>query len=153
MSDFESEIHRMAAEADRELARTLERAVEAGIGAGVSTAKSTKRYKDHSGSDGLTASIGGKVTSASHLAATGVFEASANHASYVDEGTSAHVIRPRNKTRLRFDVNGQTVFAREVQHPGTKADGFFERGTEAVEKAMNAAADNGLDAVGAILGR
>jgi hypothetical protein len=64
---------------------------------------------------------------------------------YVDQGTRPHVIRPRTakvlafaggyqaKTRVGSIIaraggpSGGAVFAREVQHPGTKARGFTTR--------------------------
>lgn len=48
-------------------------------------------------------------------------------AKYTDEGTRAHVIRPRNKKVLRFKYRGRIVFAREVNHPGTRATHWFSR--------------------------
>lgn len=41
------------------------------------------------------------------------------------EGTRAHVIEPKRATVLRFKVGGATVFARRVQHPGTKPNRFL----------------------------
>lgn len=64
---------------------------------------------------------------------------------YVDRGTKPHVIRPRRGKLLRFatgysaktrpgsiisgagGASGPVVFAREVNHPGTKARGFSRR--------------------------
>lgn len=41
---------------------------------------------------------------------------------YQDQGTKAHVIMPKSARRLVFQVPGVgTVFARKVNHPGTKA--------------------------------
>lgn len=63
---------------------------------------------------------------------------------YVDSGTEAHDIRPRNAKYLRFATGGQAktkprvigsgpgrsgsgaVYARRVRHPGTKAREFSE---------------------------
>lgn len=47
------------------------------------------------------------------------------HAVYHHEGTPAHIIRPRRARMLRFTVGGQVVFARQVNHPGTKANRFL----------------------------
>jgi hypothetical protein len=44
---------------------------------------------------------------------------------YVLHGTKPHVIRPRARKMLRFEVGGRTVFARVVHHPGTKANNFL----------------------------
>jgi hypothetical protein len=39
---------------------------------------------------------------------------------YITQGTSPHIIRPRNKSVLRFEIGGQEIFTTLVQHPGTK---------------------------------
>lgn len=47
---------------------------------------------------------------------------SAEHASYLNNGTRPHVIRPRKPGGVLVFTNkaGQIVFAREVHHPGTR---------------------------------
>lgn len=49
------------------------------------------------------------------------------YAPYVNDGTRPHVIRPKNAKALRFVVDGQVVFARVVNHPGTRAKPFLDR--------------------------
>lgn len=49
----------------------------------------------------------------------------ADYALYVHEGTRPHVIRPKNAQALRFNVGGREVFAKRVDHPGTKARPFL----------------------------
>jgi hypothetical protein len=44
---------------------------------------------------------------------------------YVINGTRPHVIRPRRAKALKFTVDGRTVFATVVHHPGTKANNFL----------------------------
>ncbi|MFH8577113.1 hypothetical protein [Streptomyces zaomyceticus] len=44
---------------------------------------------------------------------------------YVLDGTRPHVIRPRNAKALRFDMGGRIVFAKKVNHPGTRANNFL----------------------------
>lgn len=51
----------------------------------------------------------------------------APHARYVDEGTPPHLIRPRSARVLRFEADGGVVFARRVQHPGTRPTHWFEK--------------------------
>ncbi len=41
--------------------------------------------------------------------------------------TEPHIIRPRRAKALRFQVNGRTVFAQRVQHPGTRGSRFLTR--------------------------
>lgn len=56
--------------------------------------------------------------------------ASANYAAFVEFGTKAHEIRPRNRKALRWKSGNKYRFARRVQHPGTKARPFMIPGAE-----------------------
>lgn len=49
------------------------------------------------------------------------------YAAMVNDGTRPHVIRPRRAQVLRFQVGGRVVFARVVNHPGTRARPFLDR--------------------------
>lgn len=53
------------------------------------------------------------------------------YAEYVEYGTGPHVIRPRNKKALWWPGAEHPV--REVYHPGTSPNPFFQRG---IERAM-----------------
>ena len=47
-----------------------------------------------------------------------------NHVDYaapVHNGARPHTIRPRTRKALKFVMDGRTVFATEVHHPGNKA--------------------------------
>lgn len=44
---------------------------------------------------------------------------------YVVNGTRPHQIRPVRAKALRFTVGGRVVFARLVNHPGTKPNDFL----------------------------
>jgi beta-phosphoglucomutase-like phosphatase (HAD superfamily) len=46
---------------------------------------------------------------------------------FVASGTKPHIIRPVRASALRFEVAGQVVFAKRVQHPGTKPNPFVKR--------------------------
>ena len=50
---------------------------------------------------------------------------------FVLYGTRPHIIRPRRKKALRFDVGGRTVFAAVVHHPGTRPNDFLGRALRA----------------------
>lgn len=39
-------------------------------------------------------------------------------AKFVHDGTRAHIIRPKHAKFLRFEVDGEVVFAKKVHHPG-----------------------------------
>ncbi len=54
-------------------------------------------------------------------------EANVNYATFVENGTDPHVIRPKNKKVLKFRVGGRVVYAKIVHHPGTKAVHFMAR--------------------------
>lgn len=56
--------------------------------------------------------------------------ASANYARFVEFGTRPHEIRPRKARVLAFKVGSRKVFARRVQHPGTRAQPFMIPGAE-----------------------
>ena len=46
---------------------------------------------------------------------------------FIDAGTVAHQIKARKAPRLIFSVGGNTIFAKKVNHPATKAQPFRER--------------------------
>ena len=48
------------------------------------------------------------------------------YAPYVEFGTKPHVIRPKTKKMLAFRVGGKMVFARKVNHPGTRAYNYMK---------------------------
>lgn len=50
----------------------------------------------------------------------------APHAKFVLFGTRPHVIRPKTKKALRWAGPGGFVFAKRVNHPGSKADPYLE---------------------------
>lgn len=50
---------------------------------------------------------------------------------YHHDGTPPHVIRPRRKKALRYMVGGRVVFARRVNHPGTRGTRYLERALDA----------------------
>lgn len=58
--------------------------------------------------------------------------ADVNYATFVENGTAPHVIRPRNAKALKFKIGGRVVFARVVHHPGTKAVHFMARAVREV---------------------
>lgn len=50
---------------------------------------------------------------------------------FVDEDTQPHVIEPVHANVLAFEIDGTTVFAKRVNHPGTIGQHFRERTIEA----------------------
>jgi hypothetical protein len=79
---------------------------------------------------------GGKVT------------ASAKHASMLDKGTKPHKITARRAKALRFvSRSGGVVFARSVNHPGTKALDFSGKESEFVAVAFEDRMTRAIDQV------
>lgn len=59
-------------------------------------------------------------------------EAIAPYGGYVEFGTKAHEIRPKNPGGvLVFKMNGMTVYAKKVNHPGTRAQPYVRPAFEA----------------------
>lgn len=70
------------------------------------------------------------------------------YAPYVEEGTRPHVITPKNKKFLAFKSGGRMVFAKKVNHPGSKPYPFFrpafEENREKVYQFYNKAIDTAM---------
>ncbi|MEU3042275.1 hypothetical protein ABZ700_15210 [Streptomyces diastaticus] len=49
---------------------------------------------------------------------------------FVLDGTRPHLIRPRRRNVLRFQIGGRVVYSKLVRHPGTKANDFMKRALE-----------------------
>lgn len=49
------------------------------------------------------------------------------YAIFVHEGTKPHTIEPRTAESLRFKIGNRWVFAKRVEHPGTKPNKFMDR--------------------------
>ena len=78
---------------------------------------------------------------ASASATSAVTVASANYAAAVELGTRPHVIRPRRRKALRFKGATGIVFAKRVNHPGTRPQPFMVPGAvKAVEETAGARA-------------
>lgn len=57
--------------------------------------------------------------------------AGAAHGIYVEEGTRAHVIRPKHRKALRWTGGNGFIFAKSVNHPGTDATHFLANALDA----------------------
>lgn len=55
------------------------------------------------------------------------FTSDAPYVHFVIDGTQPHTITPKNGEWLVFNVGGDWVFARSVEHPGTAPNPFTER--------------------------
>lgn len=75
-------------------------------------------------SGALRASIGSHMT----LEATGLvmYVGSSNRVALMHhEGTRPHIILPRTARALRFESHGKIIYAKKVNHPGTKANPYL----------------------------
>ena len=81
----------------------------------------TKTYYTSRGSNGLKDNTYWKRISGNH------YQIIANkpYASFVNFGTRPHVIYPKKSKLLHFKINGKDVYAKYVNHPGTKPYPFF----------------------------
>lgn len=53
---------------------------------------------------------------------------------FLTKGTRPHIIVPRRATALRFSINGQEVFSKFVNHPGTAPNDFMGRAAERAKR-------------------
>jgi len=49
----------------------------------------------------------------------------AEHGVYVEFGTAPHIIKAKNGEALKFKIGNKTVFAKQVNHPGTRPNPFI----------------------------
>lgn len=66
-------------------------------------------------------------------------------ARFLNDGTKAHVITPRRRGVLHFTSNGRSIFARRVQHPGTKPKHFEQIEAAAAEPRAAAGVDRAAE--------
>ena len=62
--------------------------------------------------------------------------ANADYSADIEYGTNAHEIRAVNAKALHFQQNGQDVFAKKVNHPGTKPNPVMRNSARAVQKQI-----------------
>lgn len=73
---------------------------------------------------------------------------------FVREGTAAHVITPRHKGGvLAFQYKGELVFAKRVQHPGTKPNPYHMRTLDKARPQIEALASEMMGDIVAIVHR
>jgi hypothetical protein len=60
---------------------------------------------------------------------------------FLEFGTRPHVIEPKDKEALRFEVDGETIFATRVFHPGTKPLGFVRLTQDDLDKSAKEIAE------------
>lgn len=108
----------------REMGAGCVRGVDRGIREAVAEARATHTFKNRTGV--LERSIGGGLETTQQAGAVGEMHATAPYASFVEDDTRAHEIRPVRAPLLSW-VGGDGVrrFARIVHHHGTKGQPFM----------------------------
>jgi hypothetical protein len=168
VSEIGEEIRQGFAQLGKDVAQALEPA----LAEGANVAKTSARFKDRSGdarrkTEGVVLSM-----STGQDGAKGELRCEVPYASFLNDGTAPHEIRPRlgkgsigplragqkrgsRKARavLAWTDGGGQHFAPVVHHPGTKADGFMDRGAEAAERVLNERIDAGITRLGQRLSR
>lgn len=72
-----------------------------------------------------------RATSHQIIDNTSAYITNDHHAAvWLDEGTKPHVIEAKNAKALRFEIGGQVLFRKRVNHPGTKPTHFWTNGVE-----------------------
>lgn len=145
----DSEFRAKIAQADREMTVILRDSVKNACDEGAQEARDTHQYKDRSGN--LTASIDSKLLVSVPDAAMGEMTAKAPYASHVEGGTEPHVILPKNGQFLKFNIGGRTVFARKVNHPGTKPHPFMGQAYLKAERVLRRDLEVGVERVKKII--
>lgn len=98
-----------------------------------------------------TGNLGRSIHYTSITATRATVVADARYAAYTEFGTRAHVIVPKAKKALRFApagagrlsgrprTGGAVIFAKRVQHPGTRGLHWAERGAKAAISKLHLA--------------
>ena len=111
----------LAVEVIRKMAAIAYDAAEAGAGA----------HSRAGGSGALLQSLYNRQVEGGPSRAVGHDPQRAPHALWVNFGTRAHEIRPRNKRVLRWPGAGGFVFAAWAKHPGYRGDPYIIRAADA----------------------
>lgn len=72
----------------------------------------------------------------------------AGYAFVVSEGSDPYTITPNDAQALRFEVDGQVIYAKSVQHPGIEGSGYIGEAIEATESRLEQFANEAFDEVG-----
>ena len=62
--------------------------------------------------------------------------ANASYSADIEYGTKPHVIQPKNANALHFTTDGQEVFTKRVNHPGTKPNPVMRNAALKVQKQV-----------------
>ncbi len=76
-----------------------------------------------------------------------VIYSSADYALVASTGSDPYEIYPDEAKALQFEVDGQTVFAKKVEHPGTKGTDYIPESIKATEGRIDQFVDKALKKV------
>lgn len=118
-----SEFHRSVEQTEREMRTQIARGVNEAAEAGRDEAKRVGAWTDRTrrlrnGIAAVPAHGRGDGAESEILSPT-------PYSAIIEGGSRAHEIWARRKTFLRFVVGGQVIFARKVNHPGTRPYPFM----------------------------
>ena len=60
------------------------------------------------------------------------------YAEYVEAGAEPHVIRPKNKQFLRFQIGEKVIFTKQVNHPGQSGKFMFLNASRKAQDFLDA---------------
>jgi hypothetical protein len=118
-----SSFRRVAAKSIERLQTGVRDAVRNAAQEGAEEAKRVGRFKDHTGK--LRSGIVAEYIRSSDSSARWDIVSKMKYSKFVEQGTRPHVIVPVRALALRFVINGQVIFARKVNHPGSKPYPFM----------------------------
>ena len=148
--ELEDQAMALGEQCERLLSAGCVNGVRVAVEAGASYARANHAWQNRTGA--LTASIDSRMDVVTANGAIGTIEATAKHASYMERGTPPHRIEPRSADGvLVFQVNGRTVFAKSVAHPGTQAMPFIGPAGDAAALVLADEIDAALSAVAALI--
>lgn len=84
---------------------------------------------------------------------TGRLFSRAKYSGWINDGTEPHVITAKRARVLSFVVNGQRLFRRRVNHPGTKARPFAQPAARAGETFLHADLQRRADSLASAFSR
>lgn len=127
MIRFESDMQRLAADIGRH-SQQFEQEARQIVARSTLSAESTAKQLAPVQTGNLRSSIGSRFKNSG---LTGIVEATAAHAAYVEFNTRPHIIRAKRAKYLRFKKGGSIHFRKSVKHPGTTAQPFMRPALDA----------------------
>lgn len=122
------------------LQNNMSQAIRIATDAAYRDAKGTTLFKDRTGD--MRGEIGESVDGLRGK----VFRGRKRYMGFVANGTVAHVIEGRNGGKLAFTMNGQMMFRRRVNHPGTAPRPFMQHAYDVGAQTLSTVGERFADA-------